>query len=319
MGLLNRLGEGQYGNMRGLSRNKFQDSKDAIAYYETLVELYTARKMTYQGDAVVALEGVLAVLRATMSTQFIFGIPESYFNEALLWESRKPLRRRRDVSNNELFPTWTWAGWENNSNYRGGLSGYIRPEVDWFLITKAGDIARLVPIGISKPFDGSGHKDVRHIASLPDRLARSLKICSQLKPDELESSSPACWSSIASFQFMGDTVDMGEDYMLNSPDHERFVISNTNSVPVGSIDMEKKWSNRIEDQTYFEFMLLSRSNNVEGMIELDETNFPMKSWCFLNVMLVMRQENIVERLEIGVIHENAWVTANPIFTLLHIS
>ncbi|KAL9096757.1 MAG: hypothetical protein Q9165_001245 [Trypethelium subeluteriae] len=162
-GLHASLGEGQFHSM-ALSRSKFGDPQDAISYYDQLVESYTSRNMTEQGDALMALEGVLSVLRATMSTRFICGLPEFCFNESLLWMPAEPLRRRKAVSNridNEPFPTWTWAGWENGSNYRGAFAGYIRAEIDWFLVTKAGSIARITPQGISKPYDDSGHKNVR--------------------------------------------------------------------------------------------------------------------------------------------------------------
>lgn len=311
------------GSARALFCGKFQNAGDAVDYYQSLVEGYTLRNMTDQSDALAALKGVLSVLTEAMGTQFVYGIPESYFNEAILWISQVPLRRRRAASNRiykEPFPTWTWAGWENFSNYRGAFTGCIWPEVDWFLVTKAGNIARLAPRGSPTTFNGSGHKNVRPTATIPDPFTRDLKECGQLNLDELESSVLVCWSSIACFQLMGDTLSMDEDWMSSAPEYETFIISDSHSRPVGSIHMEKQWSDTVKDQTKFEFMLLSRSNTIGSIwiVNMDEAAFPVEEWCFINVMLVKRQDNVVERLGVGVVHENAWVAANPSSMLLYV-
>ena len=40
--------------------------------------------MSDQGDALNALEGILLVLRITMKTEFIYGLPKTFLDEAFL-------------------------------------------------------------------------------------------------------------------------------------------------------------------------------------------------------------------------------------------
>jgi hypothetical protein len=114
---------------------------------------------------------------------------------------------------------------------------------------------------------------------------------------------------------LGDIV---EELNMDWPEHKNFVISDAHGRSVGAIWMGNTWLDTIKHQAQFEFMLLSRSEAVQYTPELDECMFPNTKWSFVNVMLVKRVENLIERLGIGVIHENAWVVANPVTMMLHL-
>lgn len=43
----------------------------------------------------------------------------------------------------------------------------------------------------------------------------------------------------------------------------------------------------------------------------DQTSFFFSEWCFLNVLLIKRNGEHVERVAIGIIHESAWSKAMP--------
>ncbi|KAI9717917.1 MAG: hypothetical protein M1812_004444 [Candelaria pacifica] len=73
--------------------------------YISAVQLYTQRKLTLESDILRAFEGVANVLERHMETSFLYGLPESMLDYALLWESTQQLRRRPN------FPSWSWAGW----------------------------------------------------------------------------------------------------------------------------------------------------------------------------------------------------------------
>lgn len=317
------IGEGQGGSSQGLSRNKFKSPWQAIQYYYNLVERYTNRNMTNQGDALVALEGVLTILRETMGTHFLFGLPETYLDEALLWVTRRPCNRRQAMISNDLdskyFPSWTWAAWETQSCYRGNSVGNIQPEVNWFLITRVGDTAQLsrLPSRASSwgLLEGLKHQDIAPDSGDSRLNLPKLKPCAQIKLEDAEVSSLACVSSIAIFRFLGDIV---EELNMDWPEHKNFVISDAHGRSVGAIWMGNTWLDTIKHQAQFEFMLLSRSEAVQYTPELDECMFPNTKWSFVNVMLVKRVENLIERLGIGVIHENAWVVANPVTMMLHL-
>lgn len=64
-----------------------------------------------------------------MEAPFVFGLPTSQFDLALLWEPVRPIRRRlaREGNSHEGdqwsdFPTWSWCGWSGRSiGYRNSL------------------------------------------------------------------------------------------------------------------------------------------------------------------------------------------------------
>lgn len=203
-----------------------------------------------------------------------------------------------------------------------GFVGDIRPEIDWFLVTKAGDIAHFVPTGcwdpVVEPFDELRHRNVRPTIEFPEQFTNGTRLLAQLNPEDLDSCSLGCRSNIACFQVRGNTVGMDDNNISNWREFDNLVISDSKSQPVGSILMEKTWLDKVKHQSHFEFLLLSRSSRVENTVQLDETVFPVNSWCLVNVMLVERQENTVGRLGIGVIHENAWVAADPMSLLFRL-
>lgn len=46
---------------------------------------------------------------------FICGLPQTFFDDALLWQPCSPLQRRFSNTrgnNNVVLPSWSWAGWE---------------------------------------------------------------------------------------------------------------------------------------------------------------------------------------------------------------
>lgn len=278
--------------------------------------------MTDQGDALIALRGVLSVLNETMETQFIFGLPEAYLDESLLWVIREPHDRRQALSNDMRrlpFPSWTWAGWETPSCYRGNFVGAIRPEVQWFLVTQTGDVTSPIccPAWQSswESFRELEHQNISPDYSNCNFKALNLRPRSHIKPEDAEVASLACQSSIATFQFSGEIVEEDNN---DWPEHKNFAISDSKNRIVGAIWMESKWSNEIKTRIQFEFMLLSRSQAVEFMPKLDESIFPLIDWSYVNVMLIERQGSVVERLGIGVLHENAWVAANPSALMLYL-
>ncbi|KAL4778039.1 hypothetical protein BJX76DRAFT_344293 [Aspergillus varians] len=323
-GLRNHVVQGQKANALGLSRSMFPNFSAAFEYYAHVVELYTSREMSDQGDALAALEGVISILRTTMDTDFIHGLPEKFLDEALLWHQRGPHRRRTALptaTHGVGFPSWSWAGWHVLSDYRAQFSGYIRREVEWYLINRDGtgfNLSRPNTLEPSKPYDPLRSEDIRPIGAPPVTFLKALQPREDLTTHDLTSCYLACWTSTATFQILGDKLDLGEG-SIDWEDHKAFIISDQKLQPVGTIFLESSWDDVIEQNQHrrFEFMLLSRSNTVVDMVALDEV-FPMKEWCFVNVMLVQRNSDKVERLGVGVVHELAWISAAPDAALLHL-
>lgn len=53
--------------------------------YNSAVRAYTLRDLTFQEDIISAFEGVADVLQAGTATTFIFNLPDTEMDEALLW------------------------------------------------------------------------------------------------------------------------------------------------------------------------------------------------------------------------------------------
>ena len=83
--------------------------------WDNLVSSYLERKLTYEEDILRAFSGVLGALEGGMSGGFHFGLPQLFFDVALLWVPEEQLTRRIDSSDRAArskFPSWSWAGWK---------------------------------------------------------------------------------------------------------------------------------------------------------------------------------------------------------------
>ena len=120
-----------------------------IWFYMRYVKLYTSRNLTNPQDILSAFEGIAWLLERHMKDKkFLFGLPTSHFDIALLWVPTKPLIRRRkgrakhsahntdctvqstgkcncQPDDNSLdtveFPSWSWCGWMGE----GGTGGQV--------------------------------------------------------------------------------------------------------------------------------------------------------------------------------------------------
>lgn len=81
--------------------------------YTYVVQQYSRRSLTFDGDALRAVNGILNIFATWMRTSMLYGLPESLLDIALLWEAREPLVRRCE----QTIPSWSWAGWEGQVEY----------------------------------------------------------------------------------------------------------------------------------------------------------------------------------------------------------
>ena len=82
--------------------------------WDNLVSSYLGRKLTYEKDILRAFSGISNALAGSMSEGFFFGLPQQFFDAALLWVLTEHLRPRKDTRNGVAsynFPSWSWAGW----------------------------------------------------------------------------------------------------------------------------------------------------------------------------------------------------------------
>ncbi|KAF2270472.1 HET-domain-containing protein [Lojkania enalia] len=103
---------------------KLLDELDSRGFrvYMTCVELYAKRTLGRPKDILAAFRGLTNLLGDRMGSPFLFGLPSSHFDLALLWQPTGPTRIREplDKMNEQkvrdygeiIFPTWSWCGWE---------------------------------------------------------------------------------------------------------------------------------------------------------------------------------------------------------------
>jgi len=85
--------------------------------YAITCQLFNTRVFTYARDANLAFAGLCSVLCAKYDGGFLHGLPEMFFDVAMLWQPGNELERRSSsVSSTttlpeSLLPSWSWMGW----------------------------------------------------------------------------------------------------------------------------------------------------------------------------------------------------------------
>ena len=101
----------------------------ALWVYLNCVALYTSRQLTKLKDILAAFEGIMHRMQETLQAPFIFGLPSSHFDLAMLWEPSHALERRvyrspeeKSEYNGLELPSWSWSGWmEGRAEYKTGM------------------------------------------------------------------------------------------------------------------------------------------------------------------------------------------------------
>jgi hypothetical protein len=308
-----------------LSRSPYRSPVESISSYARLVSQFCGRQMSDPKDIIHAFDGILSSLRSSMNTEFWAGLPEAFLDEALLWMDKGEHIRSASArtTGHALFPSWSWAGWETGVDYDHLSETSVQPETYWFIINQSDLAIRLYFPGSYNhslhPTTTSGDKNVRLPGEPPQEFLKTVQCRAHVSARDLQWSSPrflACWTSVASFNISGTTLDLNHDLGTILKSRECLTISDDVGRFVGSIMMGRSWKiNALSKGHVFDFMLLSRSRNLTKYTMFDQSVFPIRDWCCLNVMLIQRHADKAQRLGIGMIHEDAWVAANP-FSML---
>lgn len=85
---------------------------DNMSRYDSAVQEYTSRVMSFWTDKLNAFAGLGTVFERQMNVELLYGLPRDQLDTALLWASASgPLERLPD------FPSWSWAGWKGAVRY----------------------------------------------------------------------------------------------------------------------------------------------------------------------------------------------------------
>ncbi|KAI3319322.1 HET-domain-containing protein [Xylariaceae sp. AK1471] len=314
-----------------LPRDPYKSENIAILAYSNYLTFYTSRHLTNASDSLNAFQGIANVLEQSMQTSFYHGLPEKFWDIALLFNlnvHRSRLTQPPDkYPRNRLFPSWSWAGWDcgiENGLYFPTLLAGVRREVDWFLIFND-DRDPYALNSRGRPgimeFPSKGNKDLDLKGSMPSSSFAELTHISCRSNMASTLYTPtllACWTMVADFYLPGLVVPLGHN-SLHWASSKHLAICNGRNDWVGSIVMGKEWIERSLDKTgKYRFIVLSRSEKVLiGRTErtpphvFDTAFLPERPWCLLNVMMVESIGGIFERLGVGVIHEDMWLQAQP--------
>jgi hypothetical protein len=111
----------------------------AVQVYIKTVELYTSRQLTRPEDILSAFSGISNLVERALRAEFIYGLPNTHFDWALLWEPQGPAKRRdfvdfRSTGAPEEFPSWSWCGWMGAMEYRSStMSSTLLNIHEWLM------------------------------------------------------------------------------------------------------------------------------------------------------------------------------------------
>lgn len=309
-----------YGEL-SIVHSMYSSESDALGAYNTFVSYYLRRDLSYSEDILNAFDGLLHIFERSMDTRFWYGLPEKWFDHALLWQFAGPARRRKRLPSSRtadiihLFPSWSWAGWETVSEASYWLMlGDVRPLLDWFVVLRSGITGRLLP----SRAQASGP------STAPNEL--SATVCSQQVFDSAFSSGDelAHLATYTTTQYL--YLDAMEYWQSGSggdiwPDSLHLKILGTEGSWIGLILVDRDWiKSNLPNRQTFEFMLLSEAARARP--EPDETAafdtavHMEEEWCLLNVMLIETSGDHSQRIAVGVVHKDAWNRTCPISRII---
>jgi hypothetical protein len=93
--------------------------------YSRLVQDYSQRQLTFREDIVPAFSGITTTVSQSFQNGFIFGLPELFFDVALLWRfeiSKDGMGIAYKMTIGDMthsmakLPSWSWMGWHGEEH-----------------------------------------------------------------------------------------------------------------------------------------------------------------------------------------------------------
>ncbi|KAJ8061209.1 hypothetical protein OCU04_010282 [Sclerotinia nivalis] len=285
-------------------------SMDAFTSYHILVHDYTCRSLGNQSDVLNAFQGIeqhlqnraLSSKQESLNGKFHFGLPESFFDLALIWTLpyHYPNQRRK------LFPSWSWAGWnmEIGETFRrpGVTFPYahaVRRELVWYKPAVEGsnkyvriDSSELIP-------------QENEITEEEERLSVQWKSDKNSIPQHTFPRAPHIlhfWTSTA--RLLVDRSGNQDKYKsVHPPDpailenEDMKIRDPTQDIPIGAISLNRSW--RADRPDELEFMVVARAC---------KTKYTQNKYG-LYVMLIEWVDNIAYRVQMvnDPVKEDIWV------------
>lgn len=102
----------------------------SLTVWSRLAADFNRRFLRYPQDCLSAMAGMLPLYNKVFTGGFLCGLPEMFFDAALLWHPSGDLKRRVPVETgkryrfaNDCLPSWSWVGWQGEVDFRGWDTG----------------------------------------------------------------------------------------------------------------------------------------------------------------------------------------------------
>jgi hypothetical protein len=296
------------------SSTPYTDFMRSFYLYQILTTNYARRKLTYPSDILNAFSGVMGMLERRGAGPFIYGLPESSLDLALLWThgSVRGIRRRNlgDNSTNTNLPSWTWAAWSGpvrwdlfpprESNYTDETDGSpsIQPTLTHLSIQEGEYIRPIITVTRSI-LSYNMHLSI----SKDDTTNRFLDHQSTIKTGVLRF---RAWA--APFTKFGLFSEISTP---DTPPHRFITFRNR---VCGILHCPEPFQELSQTYHGYEIIELSRiRDNISNLYIVTQTGiskqkmpgFTWQEWSVANVMFIRRSGEFKERVAVGQIHVDA--------------
>lgn len=184
------IGFSDHGYERGIRGRSYYDP--VMTLYHSSVKEYTRRTLSFSSDSLNAFLGVGSILAARQKTKLLFGLPERYLFEALLWHHNGKVGKLRNMPNTAPpIPTWSWAAWEGPADYDGGY-WHFHDTVYEMSPNSESHVGNLVKLYYVDPILGKDAGAIRPVEE--DRLWFQRRQDVSVEGDDL----PSRWANIIS-------------------------------------------------------------------------------------------------------------------------
>ncbi len=312
--------------------------------YSQLIELYSAKYLSYPQDILLAFEGVQAVFKKMYEWSFFNGLPEQIWDHAILWRPKDRLDRRvLEVEYTEeqrlTLPTYSWAAWTGPVTYRPWDFGLVS-RIDQFEFRGKYSIKiirrkRQIPTAHVENQMFEYNPPIISQPTEPRQLRTSKAAPPLDKSKNINHDRPMentydpvewlqFWASAApvleSIEFFNRPVDkptvtaheLGNDEGFTSPDTwPRVWLYSQDHRKAGFLWKVPLMD--VKDDTK-ELILLSQSGfnkPVNDNFSLNADEWECYGGCVLNIMLIRWRGAFAERITIGKMHESAWIETSP--------
>jgi hypothetical protein len=318
-------------------------------YYAALAD-YTRRNLSYAADVLNAVVGVGALFGRLYKTQMLFGVPERFLPQALLWEHDGPEERREETPD---IPSWSWAAWTGHIAYDlnsrvdkmkiGAIVSYhyqdpvrglriLQIEESWFCMPseyQQSETDRLYQESLQERFmpDEQRTKDAWSkcphspwIVSEP--LDEAMISVARTHPGSLMFSTTAAFVTLKPHESnISREHSAGEFHVVNPkfPYHQCFDILDQKGSVVGrTAGIRPEWAKaKLSVNKKHEIIVLSagildkRERHILFSSSVPDRGTVEDLW-YLHVMLIERGvSGSASRVSIGAVHMTAWKQCEP--------